>query len=129
MNSRTVGGLNAVSRGSGINDTDQTLQVSNVTTLSSRTVNELRFQYTNSRLDAPVNDEIGPAVNIAGVANLGTATFSPLARDINLLKIVDNISTQFGDHSLKAGGGFLYNRLNIFFPGAFQGVYNFTFAQ
>ena len=126
VNSRNVGGLNAVSRGTGIKDTDQTLQVSNVTTLSSRTVNELRFQYTNSRLDAPVNDEVGPAVNIAGVANFGTATFSPLARDINLLEIVDNVSTQLGDHSLKAGGGFLYNRLNILFPGALQGVYNFS---
>ena len=126
VNSRTAGGLNSVSRGTGLNDTDQTVQVSNVTTLSSRTVNEARFQYTNSRLDAPVNDETGPAVNISGVANFGTATFSPLARDIHLLEVVDNVSTQFGAHSLKAGGGFLYNRLNILFPGAFQGVYNFT---
>ena len=126
VNSRTVGGLNSVSRGTGINDTDQTVQVSNVTTLSSRTVNEARFQYTNSRLEAPINDETGPAVNISGVANFGTATFSPLARDINLLEAVDNVSTQAGAHSLKAGGGFLYNRLNILFPGAFQGVYNFT---
>ena len=126
LNSRTVGGLNAVSRGTGLSDTDQTVEVSNVTTLSNRTVNEARFQYTNSRLDAPVNDETGPAVNIAGVANFGTATFSPLARDINLLEAVDNVSTQFGEHAVKAGGGFLYNRLNILFPGAFQGVYNFT---
>jgi hypothetical protein len=126
VNSRTVGGLNSVSRGTGINDTDQTVQVSNVTTLSSRTINEARFQYTNSRLQAPINDETGPAVNISGVANFGTATFSPLARDINLLEAVDNVSTQVGAHSLKAGGGFLYNRLNILFPGAFQGVYNFT---
>jgi hypothetical protein len=126
VNSRTVGGLNAISRGSGINDTDQTVQVSNVTTLSSRTINEARFQFTNSRLDAPINDEVGPAVNIAGVANFGTATFSPLARDINLFEAVDNVSTQIGEHSLKAGGGFLYNRLKILFPGAFQGVYNFS---
>lgn len=126
VNSRSVGGLNAVSRGSGIQDTDQTVQMSNVTTLTNRTVNELRFQYTNSRLDAPVNDEIGPAVNIAGVANFGTATFSPLARDIDLVEVVNNVSTQFGSHSLKLGGSFLHNRLNIFFPGAFQGVYNFT---
>jgi Carboxypeptidase regulatory-like domain/TonB dependent receptor len=126
VNSRNVGGLNAVSRGTGINDTDQTLQVSNVTTLSSRTINEARFQYTNSRLDAPINDEIGPAVNISGVANFGAATFSPLARDINLFEAVDNVSTVFGAHSVKFGGGLLYNRLNILFPGAFQGVYNFT---
>ena len=126
VNSRTVGGLNAVSRGSGLDNTDQTVQVSNVTTLSKQTVNEARFQYTNSRLDAPINDTVGPAVGISGVANFGTATSSPLARDINLFEAVDSISTEFGNHSLKAGGDFLYNRLNIVFPGALQGVYTFT---
>jgi carboxypeptidase family protein len=126
VNSRNVGGLNAISRGTGLSDTDQTVVVSNVTTLSTRTLNEARFQFTNSKLDAPVNDEVGPAINIAGVANLGTATFSPLARDINLFEAVDNVSTQRGDHSLKLGGDFLYNRVNILFPGAVQGVYSFS---
>ncbi|HEX7771148.1 MAG TPA: carboxypeptidase regulatory-like domain-containing protein, partial [Pyrinomonadaceae bacterium] len=125
-NSRTVGGLNAVSRGTGLSDTDQTVVISNVTTFSSRTLNEARVQYTNSRLDAPVNDEVGPAVNIAGVANFGAATFSPLGRDINLFEAVDNVSTLRGNHSLKFGAGFLYNRVNILFPGAVQGVYSFS---
>jgi hypothetical protein len=126
INSRTVGGLNAVSRGTGIDNRDQTIALSNVTTLSSRTLNEARFQFTRSRLDAPVNDEAGPAVNITGVASFGTATFSPLARDIDLYEIVDNVSTLRGSHSLKAGADFLYNRVNIFFPGALQGVYTFS---
>ena len=126
VNSRNVGGLNTVSRGTGLSDTDQTLVVSNVTTFSTRTLNEARFQFTNSKLDAPVNDEVGPAVNIAGVANFGTATFSPLARDINLFELVDNVSTQRGDHSLKGGVDILYNRVNIVFPGAVQGVYSFS---
>ena len=94
-------GLNAVSRGTGLDNRDQTIAVSNVTTLSPRTLNEARFQFTRSRLDAPVNDEIGPAVNIAGVASFGTATFSPLARDIDLYEMVDNVSTQRGAHSIK----------------------------
>lgn len=125
-NSRTVGGLNAVSRGSGLDDTDQTVEVSNITTLSNRTLNEARFQFTNSRLDAPINDTIGPAVGISGVANFGTATSSPLARDINLFEAVDNVSTQRGSHSPKVGVDFLYNRVNVVFPGAIQGVYTFT---
>src|ERR1051325_1573414 len=115
VNSRNVGGLNSVSRGTGLSDTDQTAVVSNVTTISTRTLNEARFQVTNSRLDAPVNDEVGPAVNISGVASFGAATFSPRGRDINLFEAVDNVSTQRGDHSLKFGGDVLYNRLNIFF--------------
>lgn len=125
-NSRTVGGLNAVSRGSGLNDTDQTFEVNNVTTFNSRTINEARFQFTYSRLAAPINDTIGPAVGISGVANFGTATSSPLARDINLFELVDNVSTQWGAHSPKAGVDFLYNRINIVFPGAIQGAYTFT---
>jgi hypothetical protein len=125
-NSRTVGGLNAVGRGSGLNNTDQTVEASNITTINSRTLNEARFQFTHSRLDAPINDTIGPAVGISGVANFGTATSSPLARDINLFELVDNVSTQRGAHSPKVGVDLLYNRVNIVFPGALQGVYNFT---
>jgi len=118
--------LNAVSRGSGLNDTDQTIEVSNITTLNSRSLNEARFQFTHSRLDAPINDPVGPAVSISGIANFGTATSSPTARDINLFEAVDNVSTQRGKHSPKAGLDFLYDRVNIVFPGALQGVYNFT---
>src|ERR1044072_7574694 len=125
VNSRNVGGLNSVSRGTGLSDTDQTVQVNNVTTFSSRTLNEARFQYTNSRLDSPVNDTVGPAINITGIANLGIATFSPQARDINLFEAVDNVSTQRGAHTLKVGANFLYHRVNIFFPGALEGVYQF----
>jgi hypothetical protein len=126
VNSRSVGGLNAVSRGTGLDNTDQTLVVSNVTTVSSRTLNEARVQYTNSRLDAPVNDDLGPALNINGVASFGIATVSPLGRDINLFEAVDNVSTQRGPHSLKFGADYLYNRVNILFPGALQGVYSFN---
>ena len=126
VNSRSVGGLNAVSRGTGLDNTDQTLVVSNVTTVSSRTLNEARVQYTNSRLDTPVNDDLGPAVNINGVASFGIATVSPLGRDINLFETVDNVSTQRGPHALKFGADYLYNRVNILFPGALQGVYSFN---
>lgn len=125
-NARNVGSLNSVSRGTSLDNRDQTLTASNVTTVSSRTINEARFQFTRSRLNAPVNDDVGPAVNINGVASFGIATFSPLARDIDLFEVVDNVSTQRGAHSLKAGADFLYNRVDIFFPGALQGVYTFT---
>ncbi len=128
-NSRTVGGLNAVSRGTSLDNLDQTTAFGNVTTLSPRSINEARFQFTRSRLAAPVNDETGPAVNISGVASFGTATFSPLARSIDLYEAVDNLSTQRGAHSLKGGVDFLYNRVNIEFPGALQGVYTFTTLQ
>jgi len=126
INARNVGGLNAVSRGTALRDRDQTIAVSDVATISSSTINEARFQFTHSRLGAPVNDEVGPAINISGVASFGTATFSPTERDLDTYEVIDTLTTHLGSHSLKIGANYLHNRLNITFPGAFQSVYSFS---
>ena len=129
LNARNVGGLNALSRGTALQDRDQTLAANLLTTLSPRTFNEARVQFTRSRLSAPVNDDIGPAININGVANFGTATFSPTRRDLDTTELVDNLQMVRGAHSLKVGAQFLLDRVNITFPGALQGVYSFSSLQ
>ncbi len=126
INARNVGGLNAVSRGTALRNRDQTIALSDVATLTSNTINEARFQFTRSRLGAPVNDEIGPGINISGVANFGTATFSPTERDLDTVEVVKTLTHQRGKHSVKLGADYLYNRVNITFPGAIQGVYSFS---
>jgi len=125
-NSRTVGGLNAVSRGSGLSDTDLSGQLNLISNLGARSINELRAQFTRSRLDAPINDPQGPSVSISGVANFGTATSSPLARDIDLFEVVENVSTEKGKHSFKTGIDYLHNSVDILFPGPIQGAYSFS---
>jgi hypothetical protein len=125
-NSRNVGALGAVSRGTALYDRDQNIAFNNVATLTPNLFNETRFEFTRSRLSAPVNDATGPAVNISGIANFGTATSSPTGRDINLYELVNNVSFQRGPHSVKTGVDFLYNDINIVFPGALQGVYTFS---
>lgn len=125
-NSRTVGGLNSESRGSGIDNTDHTIGVQFVSTLGARSVNELRGLYRRSRFAAPVNDNNVPAVNIAGVADFGPATFSPTARALDLVQITDSFSASFRDHTVKVGGEVLYNHVDISFPGAIHGVYSFS---
>lgn len=125
VNARTVGGLNAVSRGTNLDNKDHTVNLQNITTVSPSSLNELRFQFRRSRLSAPAIDQTGPAVNISGVASFGTATSSPTERDIDLYQLTDNFSVLRGNHSLKFGGEYLYNNLNIGFPGALQGVYTF----
>jgi len=126
LNARGVGGLSTASRGTGLENRDQTIALGNVATLSSRTANEARFQFTRSRLGAPVNDQVGPAITISGVANLGTSTSSPTGRDLDLYELADNITILRGGHSLKFGADLLYNRVNITFPGALQGAYTFS---
>ena len=125
-NSRNAGGLNAVTRGTGLNDRDQTGAFNMVSMLPGVAVNELRAQLTHSRLDAPVNDPVGPAVSISGVANFGTSTSSPTARDINLFEVSDTLSKQRGAHLFKVGTNVLLDRVTIVFPGALTGSYAFS---
>ncbi|MBK9707370.1 MAG: TonB-dependent receptor [Acidobacteria bacterium] len=66
VNARGVGGLSATSRGTSLDNRDQTFALSEVATLSPNTANEARFQYTHSRLVAPANDLTGPAWNNLG---------------------------------------------------------------
>jgi carboxypeptidase family protein len=131
-NARTVGALNAVSRGTSLDNLDQTVAFSLTSALSTGLLHEARAQATRSRLDAPVNDSTGPAVNISGVASFGTSTASPTARALDLYEVVDTLSSQQGPHLIKAGADALWNRVDIEFPGALQGVYTFpslaTFA-
>lgn len=125
-NSRGVGGLSALSAGAGLKDDDQTLAVANVHVLSANSVNEVRAQLTYDNLSAPVNDPVGPAVSIAGVASFGRLSVSPTARHNWLFEAVDNFSHQAGAHALKFGTNFLYNDLRIVFPQAARGSYSFA---
>ncbi|HEY3381175.1 MAG TPA: TonB-dependent receptor [Vicinamibacterales bacterium] len=125
-NARNAGALNDASRGTPLDNRDDSLSVSLATPLSSSMLNEARAQFTRSRLSAPANDPVGPAVNVSGVASFGTATSSPTARDADVLEVSDGLSWQHGPHLVKAGGDALLNRLTIVFPGALQGVYTFA---
>src|SRR6185369_7577396 len=126
QNSRGAGGLNAVTAAAALNDTDHTIAASNIVSLSGRTVNETRAQFTHSNLSAPPNDPVGPAVSISGVASFGTLSVSPQGRVNNLYELVDNLSHQAGAHSLRIGADFLYNDLTINFPQSARGAYSFS---
>ena len=126
INSRNAGGLTYTSGGANLDDLDQTIAISNIYTLNSKTVNETRGQFTNSNLLAPVVDQVGPAVSITNTATFGTASGSPTGRYDRLYEIVDNVSHQAGPHSLRVGGDFLFNDLAITFPMSNRGSYAFS---
>ena len=125
-NSRGAGALNAVSASAGLDNTDQTVAVSNIVTLSPRTVNETRGQFTHSNLRALPTDPVGPAVSISGVASFGTLSGSPTGRLNKLYEVVDNLSHQRGAHALRVGVGFLYNDSRITYPRSIRGSYSFS---
>ena len=125
-NSRGAGGLSAVSAGARLNDLDSTVAASNIAIVSPRTVNETRVQFVYSGLQAPVNDPVGPAVSIAGVATFGTLSSSPTTRLDRLYEGADTISHQAGVHALRAGVDFLENSLDITYPQSSRGNYSFS---
>jgi hypothetical protein len=128
-NSRGAGGLSAASASAGLDNIDQTVAVSNTTTISARTVNEMRAQYAFSDLQAPPSDPIGPAVTISGIATFGTLSSSPTRRVNRMVEVVDNLSQQRGAHALRAGVDFLFNDDTITFPRANRGSYTFSSLQ
>ena len=125
-NARSVGGLNDLSRGTSLDNRDQSVAFGSVVTTPSGIVNEIRGQFWRSQLDAPGNDLVGPAVSIAGVANFGASTTSPVVRDLDVYQINDTLTVQHGAHLIKGGVDLLYNKLFIGFPGALPGTYTFS---
>lgn len=125
-NSRGVGALSASSASSSLDNTDQSIAVSNVWTSSPRAVNETRGQFIHSDLKAEPTDASGPAVTIAGVATFGRLSSSPTGRSNKLYEIVDNFSVQTGAHAMRAGFEWLHNDTAIVFPRSLRGSYTFS---
>ncbi len=125
-NSRGAGALSAATASAGLDNTDQTIAMTNIFALSPRTVNETRGQFTHSNLLALPSDPLGPAVSISGVASFGTLSGSPTGRLNKLYEIVDTVSHQAGAHAVRAGVDFLYNDVTITFPRSVRGSYAFS---
>ncbi|MFN8066828.1 MAG: TonB-dependent receptor [Vicinamibacterales bacterium] len=125
-NSRGAGGLNAPSASAGLDNRDQAFAVSNVWTLSSRTVNETRAQVVHSDLQALSTDRVGPAVSISGVASFGTLSGSPQQRRNTMVQVVDSLSHQRGAHAFRAGVDAIFNSDTINYPRSYRGSYTFS---
>jgi hypothetical protein len=125
-NTRGAGGLSAPTASSNLDNTDQTIAVGNVLTLSPRTVLETRGQFTYNDLQAPPSDLIGPAVSISGVATFGRLSSSPTGRLNRLYEVVNNLSHQAGAHAIRVGVNFLFNDTKITFPRSVNGSYSFS---
>ena len=123
---RGAGGLNASTASSNLDNLDQAVAASHILFLSSRTVLETRAQHTNSHLEAPPSDTVGPAVIVAGIATFGTSSTSPTLRSNRMSQLVNNLSHQAGAHAMRVGVDLLYNFDRITFPRSSRGSYLFS---
>ncbi len=103
-----------------------------VSTFSSATVNELRFQFAKDREPGEANST-DPEAQIntgSGFLLIGRNNFSPRETTIKRAQFIDNISFTYGRQNFKAGLDINVDRIFNFFPGFFSGQYTFpTYAS
>jgi hypothetical protein len=118
-NIEPFGGQVARSRAASLDSTDNMFAASHAAIISSRVVNELRFQFarrdqTVQSLDPAcggpcvADDQGGPTVEIVGVASVGRQRFTPQPRLNDRYQVLDTISYATTRHQLKAGFDFNY---------------------
>jgi outer membrane receptor protein involved in Fe transport len=101
--------------------------------ISSNFVNEFRFHYSRdsqpglANSNAPETSVTASAGGIAdGVFSFGRNNFSPRETTINRYQIINNQTYLTGNHAIKYGADFLFDRILNNFPGLFGGAYTFT---
>ncbi|MDP1568437.1 MAG: TonB-dependent receptor [Vicinamibacterales bacterium] len=103
------GGLTSVQRATDFSDRQHSTGVQLISTIGSRTLNELRFQYaTRAQGRTPGSQAgTGPAINVAGAANFGGpiagAADAGFAFTQDVLQVNNSTTVLTGDHSVKFG--------------------------
>ena len=131
-----IGGLNTSQRADSSVDHTQNVETSATSLLSPRLVNEARFAFTKDVFFQyqdivgiglpPDFSRVGPAINRAGVGNLGPDPSVP--QDLNEKGYTwqDKLSQTLGKHNLKYGGELSYYDRFVTFYNNFTGTYTFA---
>jgi len=119
-----VGAFSLPSLGYNLLETEHTFQMSDTQTLSSRTINETRFQFVReNNIQNPLNT--APTIQIQG-AFVGGGSTSGLYNDVQNRNELQNITYMtFGKHSIKYGGRARVTKEEKSSDSRFNGVYSF----
>jgi hypothetical protein len=95
-------------------------------TLSSRVVNEARFNFGERRATFKSQNPDAVAFNISGTAFIGRELFSPVVRTETRYEFTDNVNFVTGNHNFKFGGDIAFvNIPEAIFELNFAGLFNF----
>ncbi|MFN2529981.1 MAG: TonB-dependent receptor domain-containing protein [Pyrinomonadaceae bacterium] len=97
-----------------------------MSTLSSKAINEARFNFAERRATFKSQNGDAVAYNISGTAFIGRELFSPVVRTETRYEYTDNINLIAGNHNFKFGGDIAYVRIpEAIFELNFAGLFNF----
>jgi outer membrane receptor for ferrienterochelin and colicin len=131
-----VGGLSTSQRADSAVDHTQNVEASATSVITPHLVNEARFAWTHDvyfdyqaivGIGLPPDfSNVGPAINRAGIANLGPDPNVP--QDLNEKGYTwqDKLSLTIGKHNLKFGGEATYYNRFVTFYNNFTGTYTFA---
>src|SRR5829696_5583301 len=95
-------------------------------TLSSKVVNEARFNFGERRATFKSQNGDAVAFNISGTAFIGRELFSPVLRTETRYEFTDNVNVVTGSHNFKFGGDIAFVRIpEAIFELNFAGLFNF----
>lgn len=113
-------------------------------TLSSRTVNEARFNFSRLEVEfgdvegqQPLTNNPGPGITFAGTRSLASAFTGglltafgslnniPQSRVVDVYQFQDTVSQTLGNHALKYGADIRHQKVDNFFLPNFLGQYRF----
>jgi hypothetical protein len=95
-------------------------------TLSSRMVNEARFNFGERRATFKSQNGDAVAFNVSGTAFIGRELFSPVIRTETRYEWTDNLNVVAGNHTFKFGGDIAFVRIpEAVFELNFAGLFNF----
>jgi len=114
-------------------------------TMSSRTVNEARFNFSRLSVEfgdvagaQPGTNNPGPGISFAGTRSLasgitggiltafGSLNNIPQSRTVDVYQLQDTVSQTLGNHALKFGADIRHQKVNNFFLPNFLGQYQFS---
>lgn len=124
----SIGGLNTRERGTNSDSLVQDIVGSLTTLLSSRMLNEFRFQW--GRHSTWTNTDGWSTAGMPEInrpsSRSGKAYNQPQGRNENRLQFINNLTYTLGAHDLKAGTDISVIRAPTFFPRNRDGTFTFT---
>src|SRR5437763_1705521 len=95
-------------------------------TLSSRMVNEFRYNFGERRAIFKSQNGDAVAFNISGTAFIGRELFSPVVRTETRHEFTDSLNFVWGNHNFKFGGDYAFVKIpQAIFELNFAGLFNF----